>query len=307
MRIVYMGTPDFALNCLQRLVDLGHEVVGVFCRADKPQGRKMLLTPPPVKELALRLSIPVFQPTTLRDGEALKVLKELDPELIVVVAYGRILPKEILDFPKYGCINVHGSLLPLLRGSAPIQRAVINGFKETGVTSMQMNEGIDTGDMLCTLKTEIGENETSEELWDRLAALSAEVLTETLEKLQNGSLEPEKQDDSEATYAPMLSKADSPVDWNESAQSVHNKIRGLYSWPCADTVIEGKRIKLLSSRTVTGSYKKAGEIAESEGRLIIACGDGGAVEILTLQAEGKKAMSAADYLRGNPIQKGIVI
>lgn len=302
-----MGTPDFALACLQRLVDLGHEVAGVFCRADKPQGRKMTLTPPPVKELAQKLSIPVFQPKTLKDGEALKIIKELKPELIVVVAYGKILPVDILEYPRFGCINVHASLLPLLRGAAPIQWSVINGFEKTGVTSMQMDAGLDTGDILCTVETEIGENETSDALWDRLSALSAEVLTQTLEKLEAGTLEPKKQDSDNSTYAPMLSKADSHIDWNESAQAVHNKIRGLYSWPCADTVINEKRIKLLSSRIAPEFIGKAGEIAQNSGKLVIACGDGSAVEIISLQAEGKKAMSAADYLRGNPVEKGIII
>ena len=289
MRIVYMGTPDFAVSCLERLHSLGHEIAGVFCQPDKPQGRKMILTAPPVKEKALELSLPVFQPATLRNGEALEILKQLNPDLIVVVAYGKILPREILELPKHGCINIHASLLPQLRGAAPIQWAVINGLKKTGVTSMLMDEGLDTGDMLLKAEVEIGENETSAELWDRLSILAAQVLEETIEKLQKGELVRTKQDDSKSTYAPLLSKSISEVDWNESAQNVHNKIRGLYSWPCAVTTIQDKVIKLMSSRLAEGSGK-AGEIVESNGKLVIACGDGRCVEILSLQAQGKKVM-----------------
>ena len=306
MRIVYMGTPDFAVSCLERLHSLGHEIAGVFCQPDKPQGRKMILTAPPVKEKALELSLPVFQPATLRNGEALEILKQLNPDLIVVVAYGKILPREILELPKHGCINIHASLLPQLRGAAPIQWAVINGLKKTGVTSMLMDEGLDTGDMLLKAEVEIGENETSAELWDRLSILAAQVLEETIEKLQKGELVRTKQDDSKSTYAPLLSKSISEVDWNESAQNVHNKIRGLYSWPCAVTTIQDKVIKLMSSRLAEGSGK-AGEIVESNGKLVIACGDGRCVEILSLQAQGKKVMNSADYLRGNPIDKGLII
>ncbi|MBQ4338161.1 MAG: methionyl-tRNA formyltransferase [Clostridia bacterium] len=306
MRIVYMGTPDFAVSCLEKLHSLGHEIAGIFCQPDKPQGRKMILTAPPVKEKALELSLPVFQPATLRNGEALEVLKQLNPDLIVVVAYGKILPREILELPKHGCINIHASLLPQLRGAAPIQWAVINGLKKTGVTSMLMDEGLDTGDMLLKAEVEIGENETSAELWDRLSILAAQVLEETIEKLQKGELVRTKQDDSKSTYAPLLSKSISEVDWNENAQNVHNKIRGLYSWPCAVTTIQDKVIKLMSSRLAEGSGK-AGEIVESNGKLVIACGDGRCVEILSLQAQGKKVMNSADYLRGNPIDKGLII
>ena len=306
MRIVYMGTPDFAVSCLEKLHSLGHEIAGVFCQPDKPQGRKMILTAPPVKEAALKLSLPVFQPVTLRNGEALEILQQLNPDLIVVVAYGKILPREILELPKHGCINIHASLLPELRGAAPIQWAVINGLKKTGVTSMLMDEGLDTGDMLLKAEVEIGENETSAELWDRLSLLAAEVLEETLVKLQNGDIVRTKQDDSKSTYAPLLSKSISEINWNESAQAVHNKIRGLYSWPCAVTTIQGKVIKLMSSRLTEGCGK-AGEVVESNGKLVIACGDGNCVEIISLQAQGKKVMNSADYLRGNPVDKGLII
>lgn len=301
-----MGTPDFAVPCLQKLYDLGHDVCAVFCQPDKPQGRKMILTQPPVKQLAIELGFPVYQPTTLKSNETFEILKVLNPELIVVVAYGKILPQNILELPKYGCINIHASLLPKLRGAAPIQWSIINGFKETGITSMMMDSGLDTGDILLKHKVEIDENETSEELWDRLSALSPFVLENTLALLVDGTLNPVKQDNSKSSYAPLLSKEMSNVDFNEDYITVHNKIRGLYSWPCATTYICGKKIKLIKSRKVSNFNGNPGEIIESNNRLIIACRTG-AVEILTLQAEGKKAMNAADYLRGNPIAVGTII
>ena len=306
MRIVFMGTPDFAVPCLQRLYDLGNDVCAVFCQPDKPQGRKMILTAPPVKEKAQELGIPVYQPVTLKTDESFEVLKELAPELIVVVAYGKILPQRVLDLPQFGCINIHASLLPVLRGAAPIQWAVINGLEKTGVTSMRMNAGLDTGDILLTSEVKIGENETSEELWNRLSLLAPDVLEKTLEELSAGSLNPVKQDDSESTYAPLLSKEISTVDWNADCGTVHNKIRGLYSWPCAVTFINGRKIKLIKSIKHPGLGGQPGQVIDSDGRLIIAC-KSGAVEILTLQAEGKKAMSASDYLRGNPIEKNTII
>ena len=306
MRIVFMGTPDFAVPCLQRLYDTGNDVCAVFCQPDKPQGRKMVLTPPPVKVRALELGIPVFQPATLKTDESYEELKNLHPELTVVVAYGKILPQRVLDIPEHGCINIHASLLPELRGAAPIQWAVINGLEETGVTSMQMNAGLDTGDMLLSSKVKIGENETSEELWDRLSLLAPDVLEKTLEDLKAGRLNPVKQDDSESTYAPLLSKEISQVDWNADCGTVHNKIRGLYSWPCAVTFINGKKIKLIKSIKHPQLSGQPGQVIESDGRLIIACKTG-AVEIITLQAEGKKAMSASDYLRGNPIENNIIV
>ena len=204
MRVVFMGTPEFAVPCLQKLIDCGHEVTGVFTQPDKPQGRKMIMTPPPVKVLAENNGIKVYQPVKMRDGTALEMLREADPELVIVVAYGKILPKEILEFPKYGCINIHASLLPLLRGAAPIQWSVINGFAETGVTSMQMDEGLDTGDMLIKGAVEIGENETAGELHDRLSVLGADILEKTIDALLRGELKPEKQNHDAFTYAPML-------------------------------------------------------------------------------------------------------
>ncbi len=304
MRIVFMGTPEFAVPCLQKLIDCGHDVSGVFTQPDKPQGRKMIMTPPPVKELALANGIKVYQPVKMKDGTALEMLKEADPELCIVVAYGKILPKEILEYPKYGCINIHASLLPKLRGAAPIQWSVINGFDKTGVTSMQMDEGLDTGDMLIKGVLEIGENETAGELHDRLSVLGADVLEKTINALIKGELKPQKQNHDEFTYASMLSKELSPIDWAMTAQQVHNKIRGLSPWPSANTKFGGKTVKI--HKTVLSDLKgyAAGEIVEAGKRLVVSCGDGNCVEILNLQAEGKKAMSAADFLRGNPLNVG---
>ena len=304
MRVVFMGTPEFAVPCLQKLIDCGHEVTGVFTQPDKPQGRKMILTPPPVKQLAVENSISVYQPLKMRDGTALDMLKQADPELVVVVAYGKILPKEILDYPKYGCINIHASLLPELRGAAPIQWSVINGCKKTGVTSMQMDEGLDTGDMLIKEEIEIGENETAGEVHDRLSVLGASVLEKTIALILKGELKPEKQDHDKFTYAPMLSKELSPINWNLTALEVHNKIRGLCPWPSATAILNGKKIKIHQSICVSDKGASSGEVIEAGKRLIVSCGDAKCIEIINLQAEGKKAMSAADFMRGNPINIG---
>ena len=304
MRIVFMGTPDFSVPCLQALIDDGHDVCAVFTQPDKPKGRHGILTQPPAKELALKYNIPVYQPKTLRTDEAKELFKSLDAELAIVVAYGKILPDELLHTPKYGCINMHASLLPKLRGAAPIQWAVITGEKRTGVTSMQMDAGIDTGDMLLSKSVDIGENETAEELHDRLSVLGAEVMRETISALQAGELCPVKQDDKQSTHAPILTKELSKIDWNDTAQHIHDKIRGLYSWPGATCEFKGKVIKIHSSRLAGECSGKPGEVSESDKRLVVCCGDGNAVEILVLQAPGKRAMPAGDFLRGNPIEKG---
>lgn len=304
MRVVFMGTPDFAVPCLQKLIDLGHEVTGVFTQPDKPQGRKMILTPPPVKVLAEENGIKVYQPSKMRDGTALEMLKEADPELCIVVAYGKILPKEILEYPKYGCINIHASLLPKLRGAAPIQWSIINGFDKTGVTSMQMDEGLDTGDMLIMRDIEIAENMTAGELHDELSSLGAAVLEETLDALLRNELRPEKQNHDEFTYAPMLSKELSPIDWNLSAREVHNKIRGLSPWPSANAKLSGKTVKIHKSILTDAKGDFAGQIVETGKKLVVCCGDKNCIEILNLQAEGKKAMSAVDFMRGNQVNVG---
>ena len=299
-----MGTPDFSVPCLKALIDDGHDVCAVFTQPDKPKGRHGVLTPPPVKELALKYDIPVYQPKTLKTDEAKELFKSLNADLAIVVAYGKILPGEFIHAPKYGCINMHASLLPKLRGAAPIQWSIITGEKRTGVTSMQMDEGLDTGDMLISKSVEIGENETAEELHDRLSSLGSEVMRETISALQAGDLHPVKQDNEKSTYAPILTKELSKIDWNDTAQHIHDKIRGLYSWPGASGELDGKVIKIHSSRLAGACSGKPGEIIESGKRLVVSCGDGNAVEILVLQAPGKRAMPAQDFLRGNPIEKG---
>lgn len=301
MKIVFMGTPDFAVPCLQSLIDSEDEVTGVFAQPDKPKGRHGILTPPPTKELALKYAINVFQPAKMRDGTALEMLKSAQPDLVIVTAYGKILPKEILDYPKYGCINIHASLLPDLRGSAPIQWSIINGNEYTGVTSMQMDEGLDTGDMLLSEKVEITENMNAQELHDILSSLGAQVMLKTIALLKEGKLNPVKQDDSKFTYAPMLSKQLSPVDWNKSAKEVHNHIRGLYGWPSATAVLDGKTFKIHQSvlSDKTGEYP--GQIVEITDKITVCCGDGKCIDILNLQAENKKAMSVSDFLRGNTV------
>lgn len=307
MRVVFMGTPDFAVDCLDILVENGHDVVGVFSQPDKPQGRKQIMTPPAVKARALELGLDVYQPVSFKDGEAAELLEKLAPELIVVVAYGKLIPQRVLDIPKYGCINVHASLLPKLRGAAPIQWSVINGEKETGVTTMQLDAGLDTGDILLVKKTEIEQNETSGELFDRLKVLGAELLIETINAILDGTLNPIKQDDSQSTYASMLDKKLSPVDWTKTAQQVHDHIRGLEPWPVATTVINEKIVKLYGSR-LAGTYnKQAGEVVKADNELVVCCGDGNAVSITQIQAQGKNKLNAADFLRGFKIEKGTIL
>ncbi len=304
MKVVFMGTPEFSVPCLERLVSDGHEVAAVYTQPDKPKGRGHHMMPPPVKETAMKYDIPVYQPQKLRQSDALEVLSDINPDIIIVVAYGQILPKNILDIPKYGCVNIHASLLPKYRGAAPIQWSVVDGEKVSGVTSMQMDVGLDTGDMLLKAETSIGENETAGELHDKLSAMGAEVMSKTIFALEKGEIIPEKQDDALSNYAPMLTKELCPIDWNLTAQQVHNKVRGLSPWPGA-TALCGDKLFKIHQTVIAGSVKgKPGEITESGKRLVVACGDGNGVEIVTLQAQGKKAMPAADFLRGNPIQAG---
>ena len=302
MRIVFMGTPDFAVPCLARLIADGHEIAGVFTQPDKPKGRGMKLCPPPVKELALERNLPVYQPENMKDGAALQILRELKPELIVVVAFGRILPKDILDLPPYGCINVHGSLLPRYRGAAPIQWSVLNGDETAGVTTMYLAEGLDTGDMILKKETPVGPEETSGELFDRLSVLGAEALSETVALIAAGKARRTPQDDSLSCYAPMLTKQDAKIDFTKSAREVHNLVRGMSPWPVAHTTLDGKTLKVHRTRTAEGSGAP-GEVLEDGRRLVVACGEG-AVEFLEIQAEGSRRMAAADYLRGHPVMKG---
>lgn len=299
MKIIFMGTPDFSVPCLNSLIEAGHEIQAVFTQPDKPRGRKQELTPPEVKVCALEHGLTVYQPKTLRDGEAMKIISELNPDCIVVVAYGKILPKEILDYPKYGCINIHASLLPKYRGSAPIQWSVINGEKETGVTIMQMDEGIDTGDMLSQKAITIGIDDTAESMFDKLSILGGEMIVEALDKLEKGELTAVKQDDTLSTHAPMLDKKISEIDWHKSAAEVHNLVRGLYSWPIAQTSLHGKKLKIYRTSPAKGQGEAGAVIGIDP--LTIACGDG-AVEVRELQLEGKKRMDAKTFLIGHPLK-----
>ena len=301
MRIVFMGTPDFAVPCLARLLADGHELAGVFTQPDKPKGRGYKLAPPPVKVLAQEHGIPVYQPEKMKDGRALEILRGLMPELIVVVAYGRILPKEILELPKYGCINVHGSLLPRWRGAAPIQWSVISGDQLAGVTTMYMAEGLDTGDMILSRSTPIGPEETSGELYERLAQLGAELLSETVALVAQGNAPRTPQDDACSCYAPMLTRELARLDFTKPAAGVRSLICGMNPWPVAHTRLAGKVLKVYRARLAEGSGTP-GEVLDGK-RLVVACG-GGAVELLEIQAEGGKRMLAADYLRGHPVQAG---
>lgn len=312
MNIVFMGTPDFAVPCLQALIDNGENVQAVFTQPDKPKGRGYKMLPPPVKSLALTYNIPVYQPLSLKKGEdaenALNILKELSPDLIIVVAYGKILPKKILELPRYYCINVHASLLPRYRGAAPIQWCVLNGEKETGVTTMLMAEGLDTGDMLLKESVAIGDDETASELHDRLSAVGAELLIKTINAVKAGTITREEQDDMLSNYASMITKDMCPIDFSLPAQQVHNKIRGLSASPCAVTMLNGKRLKIFKS---TMSDKKKYDLAAgtvvNEKDFTVVCGDGYTVTFTEVQSEGGKRMKVSDFLRGNHIEKGICL
>ena len=312
MKIVFMGTPDFAVPCLQALIDSGETVQAVFTQPDKPKGRGYKLTPPPVKELALKYNIPVYQPVSLKKGDdaenALKILRELSPDLIAVTAYGKILPNEILELPKHFCVNVHASLLPKYRGAGPIQWSVLNGETVTGVTTMLMANGIDTGDMLLSESTPIGENETASELHDRLAVMGAELLIKTIECVKAGNITQIKQDDSLSSHAPMLTKDMCPIDFSLPAREIHNKIRGLSAFPCATAILEGKRLKIYKSE-LSGEASvgiQPGTVVNAD-NFTVACGDGKCVRFTEIQAEGGKRMKTEDYLRGKPVSKGTVL
>lgn len=301
MRIVFMGTPDFAVPCLQRLLEDGHEVPAVFTQPDKPVGRHAVLTPPPVKQLALSHGIPVYQPTKMRDGTAAALLRELAPDCLVVVAYGRILPQEILDVPPRGCVNIHGSLLPRYRGAAPIQWSVIRGETVTGVTSMFMDAGMDTGDIIDTLTTPIGENETAGELFERLAPLGARLLSTTLAAIADGTVTRRPQNDAVATMAPMLEKAMGRLDLTRPARELHNQVRGMNPWPGAFCTAGGKTLKIHETRVAAGSGAPGTLLCADP--VTIACGEG-ALQLVTVQPEGKPRMAAEAWLRGARLPQG---
>ncbi len=304
MKIVFMGTPDFAACSLQKLIDEGFDVSGVFCQPDKPRDRGHKLVPCAVKQTALAAGLPVYQPEKLRDGTALQPLRGLAPELIVVVAYGRILPEDILALPKYGCVNVHGSLLPKYRGSAPIQRAVLSGDAVTGVTTMYLSASMDEGDTIYSEETAIGETETSGQLFDRLAPMGAELLVRTVRAIEAGTAPRMPQDHSRATYAPPLSREESPVDWTQPARMVLKHIYGMQPWPCATADLGGTNFKLFAAAyTYRPTSKAPGTVlAAGKAGIEVACGGGESILITELQAAGGKRMSAGAYLLGHPME-----
>lgn len=302
-----MGTPDFAVPALEALYKSKHNIAGVFSQPDKPVGRKQVLTPPPVKAFAVQNGLSVYQPNSLKNDYSYELIKKLNPDIIIVAAYGKILPKNILDFPEYGCVNIHASLLPKYRGAAPIQWAVINGDKKTGITIMKMAEGLDTGDMILVDKTEIGENETSAELFDRLAEQGAVSLLKALDMLENGSVEFTSQDDALSTYAVKITKVLSLIDWSKSASEVHNLVRGLQTWPCASTIIDGKEFKIHKTVLSLKTGNKPGEIVDNKGVLTVCCGDGCCVDVLEIQPQGKKKMDIKSFFAGNKLELGTVI
>jgi len=309
MKILFMGTPDYALFSLKALFEAGEEIIGVVTQPDKPKGRGYTLTPPPVKVYATEKNIPVYQPTTLKDGAFAEELSALDPDMIVVVAYGKILPKYVLDYPKYGCINIHGSLLPKYRGAAPMQRAIMEGETVSGVTSMYMAEGLDTGDMLLKEEVAIGEDDNFETVHDKLGEAGARVLLRTVEAAKKGDLHPEKQDDSLATYAAKIDKAECRIDFSADVKTLHDRIRGLSPFPLAFTTLpSGKMLKILRTKYEKCTHaEEYGKVlrADKNGIAVAACGGILVIEVAT--PEGKKAQSAADLVNGRQISAGDVL
>ncbi len=302
MRVVFMGTPDIAATCLKKILADGFDVVGVYTQPDRPKGRGMKMVYSPVKEVALAHNLPVFQPENFREEESVDALRELKPDVVAVVAYGRILPQKVLDIAPKGFINIHASVLPQYRGSAPYQWAVLDGLAETGVTAMYLCREMDAGDMIAVSKTPIGPNETAGELLDRLAVLGAQLLSETLDRVEKGEAEGIPQNHEEATYAPMLDKTMCPIDWTKSAAQIHNQVRGLHPWPVATAELAGTKFKIHATVTVEGKGVPGTILGLTKTGLQVACGEG-AIEIRSLQAEGGKRMAAPDYFRGHPLEE----
>ncbi len=302
MRVVFMGTPDIAATCLDRLLQDGFEVVGVYTQPDRPKGRGMKMVFSPVKELALQHDLPVFQPENFKTDDAVQQLRQLQPDVVAVVAYGRILPQRVLDIPPMGCINIHASLLPQYRGSAPYQWAVLDGRKETGVSAQYMQLAMDAGDVIDVEKTPIGENETAGQLLDRLAVLGARLLSRTLSRVSRGPVEAVKQEEAQVSFAPMLDKSMCPIDWNKTARQVHDHVRGLHPWPVATATLAGTFFKIHETVIAEGSGTPGQILGLTKTGLVVACGQG-AVEIRSLQAEGGKRMAAPDYFRGHPLEQ----
>ena len=301
MRVVFMGTPDIARLCLEKILNDGFQVVGVYTQSDRPKGRGMKLVASPVKELALQHNIPVFQPENFREEETVRQLADLQPDVVAVVAYGRILPQKVLDLVPQGFINIHASVLPQYRGSAPYQWAVLNGDRETGVSAQFMVHAMDAGDVVGVAKTPIGPNETAGELLDRLAVLGAQLLSDILRSYEAGSLVAVPQDENQVTQAPMLDKSLCPIDWNKTAQQVHDQVRGLHPWPVATAELAGTKFKIHATEIVSGKGTPGTILGLTKTGLVVACGEG-ALEIRSLQAEGGKRMNAPDYFRGHPLE-----
>lgn len=308
MKVLFMGTPDFAVGTLEELVKSRHEIAGVVTQPDKPKGRGKAMQFPPVKEVAVRENIPVYQPRRVRDPEFIKILKEINPDVIVVVAFGQIIPQEIIDLPKYGCINVHGSLLPKYRGAAPIQWAVIDGEKESGVTTMQMDAGLDTGDMLLKIVVPLEKEETGGSLFKKLSKAGADLLLETLEKLEEGGIVPEKQGESPTPYAKMLTKEMGDLDWNKEAVLLEQLIRGLNPWPSAYTHLNGKTLKIWSTQVEErDTEEKPGTVVEVNKKELKVQTGKGILSLKEVQIEGKKRMEIDAFLRGNTVKEGTVL
>ncbi len=308
MRIIYMGTPDFAVNTLECLAESRHDVVAVFTQPDKPQGRKQILSAPPVKEKALELGIPVYQPEKLRTLEMVELIKSLEPDIIVVAAYGQILSKDVLDAPKYGCINVHASLLPKYRGASPIQWSILNGDEETGVTIMRMDEGLDTGDIILQEKIRILPEDTADTLFERMANLGGPLALKAIEQIEAGTAIYIKQKEDEASYVKMIKKEMGEIDWSKPAEEISRLVRGLNSWPCAYTFLKDKQLKIWESKVATLSVASAvpGQIVSLEDGLVVACGEG-ALVLREVQLAGKKRMKAIDFARGYRDLEGTVL
>jgi hypothetical protein len=303
MKIIFMGTPDFAAASLEALIASKHEIMAVVTQPDKPKGRKGELTPSPVKAIAVEKGIKVYQPVRVREQEFVEILRGYNPDVIIVVAFGQIIPESILEIPKYGCVNIHGSLLPKYRGAAPIQWAVLDGEKETGVTTMLMDKGIDTGDILLKRVINLAEDETAGSLFDKLMVLGAETILETLEGLENGSITPEKQGESPTDYAKMLTKAMGLIDFTRTAAELDCFIRGMNPWPSAYTVLDGKTLKIWKAKPVDGNGGAGSVLSVGKDSFIVCCGEN-ALEILEVQLEGKKRMSAGDFLKGTHLEPG---
>jgi methionyl-tRNA formyltransferase len=300
MRVAFLGTPAFAVPTLERMVEAGHEVAAVLTQPDRPRGRGQQPAAPPVKEAALRLGLPVYQPERVRRPEAVEFLRQLSVRAMVVVGYGQIIPQSVIDLAPLGIINVHASLLPKYRGAGPIQWAIVNGETRTGVTTMRIDAGLDTGDMLLKAETEIGPDETAVELGRRLAGMGADLLVESLAGLAAGTIVPEKQDSEQATYAPLLKKEDGRIDWTQSAAAIHNRVRGLQPWPGAFTTFRGQTVHVWKTRATPGPGQGAGGRIVSLRPLIVACSEG-AIEFVEVQLEGRKRMPAADFVNGQRV------